>query len=240
MQLQDYFASYKGELFRLVEGQHFIPTRKLVDSDDEHAILENILDRSKPMAPMQNSKGALHYLLFTPFRYPPLKGGGRFHTQIEQSIFYASEKLETAMAEVAYRRFEFTQHSKAKLSPITIAYTHFVVSVASHKTIYLTKEPFDEERAKISDPLSYSYAQKLGTHMREMGAELFTYFSARTQEGINVGIFSPESFVENRPARGKEKQWVVYADQSAVEFYREDIDEDKTERCVFKIADFIF
>ena len=127
------FASYSGEIYRIVEGQHFIATRKLVDSNEEQHILEEILDASKPPAPTSNKRGGLHYLLYTPFRYPPLKSGGRFHTLLEQSIFYGSEELKTSMAEVAYGRFLFMNHSEAQFAPMQVPDTHFRVQIKSEK-----------------------------------------------------------------------------------------------------------
>ena len=59
-----------AEPWRVVEAQHQISTRKLVDTDEEQAILEDVLERHKPPAP---EAGRLHYLLFTSFRYPPLR-----------------------------------------------------------------------------------------------------------------------------------------------------------------------
>jgi len=44
----------------------------------------------------------LDYLLFPPFRYPPLKWGSRFGTEYQRGLFYGSQLLATALAEVAY------------------------------------------------------------------------------------------------------------------------------------------
>src|SRR5439155_845331 len=63
-----------AEPWRVVEAQHQISTRKLVDTDEEQAILEDVLERHKPPAP---EAGRLHYLLFTSFRYPPLRATRR-------------------------------------------------------------------------------------------------------------------------------------------------------------------
>src|SRR5436190_6610717 len=49
--------------WRAVESQHQVATRKLVDSDAEQAILEDVLERYKPPLP---DGSRLHYLLFTP------------------------------------------------------------------------------------------------------------------------------------------------------------------------------
>ena len=66
--LTRHFHGYEKDIYRLVEGQYYIATRKLVDSLTEQDVLERILNTSKPAAPMHNVHGSLHYLLFTPFR----------------------------------------------------------------------------------------------------------------------------------------------------------------------------
>ena len=58
--------------WRVVEAQHQVSTRKLVDSIDEQAILEQLIETSKPV---DATAGRRHVLLATPFRYPPLRHG---------------------------------------------------------------------------------------------------------------------------------------------------------------------
>lgn len=238
IKLKQHRISYTREIYRLVEGQHYISTRPLVDSDEEHDVLEAILDASKPTAPTHNAQGPLHYLLYTPFRYPPLKTGGRFHTRIEQSIFYGSEELQTSMAEVAYGRFLFMQHSAAELAPMQVPYTHFVASVKSEKTLQLTKAPFDTHRAVLSHPTSYGASQAFGARMRQKDVELFTYYSARNPDGVNVGLFSVEAFQQNQPVKGKDGHWSVYISDDTVEFKRPHLSDNAKESHVFRHADF--
>jgi hypothetical protein len=237
LKLEEYFESYTNEIYRIVEGQLFIATRKLVDNDEEHRILEEIIDQSKPPCLTCNSRGELHYLLYTPFRYPPLKSGCRFHTCLEKGIFYGSEELTTAMSEISYHRFlEMKHHPDIALKPMQVAYTHFVAKVQSTKMIALTNKPFCAQRDKISDPASYAYSQQLGDAMRRAGTEMFRYFSARTTEGINVGLFSTEAFRNNKP--DKEKHWDVYISCGTIEFRRADLTSNQ-ELYVFKREDFL-
>jgi hypothetical protein len=230
--------AYEHEIYRIVEGQHYVSTRKLVDSDAEHDILEAILDASKPAAPTQNIRGPLHYLLYTPFRYPPLKSGGRFHTRLEQSIFYGSEDLQTSMAEVAYGRFLFMHHSAAELVPMQVPYTHFVAKVKSTKALLLTNAPFNTYRDLLSHPTSYAASQAFGTRMRHAGIELFTYHSARNETGVNVGLFSVEAFEQNQPLKGKDGHWSVYVSPDSVEFKRPQLSDNSKEAHVFRYEDF--
>jgi hypothetical protein len=221
--LKPHFQHYKKEIYRLVEAQHIIATRKFVDSDEEQEMIENLLEASKPPVETKNSRGVLHQLLYTPFRYPPLREGARFHTFTERSIFYASEDVQTAMAEIAHRRFKFMRDTKAKLVPYSIPYMHFVAEVNSKRAVLLTHPPFKSLRAKISHPTSYAYAQSLGKALRAAGAVLFDYYSARRTQGINVGLFSTEAFAKNKPVQGKTKNWNVFEDNNKIEFKGSDV-----------------
>jgi len=53
----------------VVEAQHTASTMRLVDSLEEQASLELVLEESKPPLPPEARR--LHYLLATPFRYRP-------------------------------------------------------------------------------------------------------------------------------------------------------------------------
>ncbi len=238
LELEKYFCSYSNDIYRIVEGQHFIATRKLVDNDDEQQILEDILDASKPPAPTHNARGALHYLLYTPFRYPPLKSGGRFHLRTEQSIFYGAEDLNTAMAEAAYGRFLFLHHTQAQFEPMQVPYTHFVVRVQSDAALKLHETPFHAYTPEISSPVSYRHSQALGARMRSLGTTLFVYPSARKPSGLNVGLFTPEVFLHNKPLRGRDGHWSVFISAETVEFNRAQPSHVHRETHTFAFADF--
>ena len=102
--------------WRAVEGQHEVSTRKLVANAQEQALLEELIDRAKPP---DLTRGRLHYLLATPFRYPPLRWGSRFGTRQEQGIWYGSETRDAMFAEVAYYRFVFLEGTRADLGMIS-------------------------------------------------------------------------------------------------------------------------
>lgn len=89
-----------GEVWRVVESQEQIATLGLVANLSEQYLLEHMLDESKNK--LAEDTNTLDYLLFTPFRYPPLKWGSRFGTEYERGLFYGSQLLATALAEVAY------------------------------------------------------------------------------------------------------------------------------------------
>ena len=66
--------------WRVVESQHHVSTRKLVDSLEEQAILEQLIETAKPPSAAIDR---YHVLIAAPFRYPPLKYGSRFGTRQE-------------------------------------------------------------------------------------------------------------------------------------------------------------
>ena len=57
----------EGKVWRLVEAQHRVSTLKLVDTLDEQALLEDLIEETKPAIPVECRR--LDYLLATPFRY---------------------------------------------------------------------------------------------------------------------------------------------------------------------------
>jgi hypothetical protein len=207
-----------GDAWRVVEAQHVIATRKLVDSDDEQRLLEEMLEGSKP--PLTEAE-SLHYLLATPFRYPPLRHGSRFGTRLERGIWYGAREPRTAFAEVAYYRLLFLEGSAAKLEPISVDLSAFRVPFATRRGVDLTRDPFVSERGRISSKSNYKASQRLGRDMREAGVEAFLSFSARdTEDGVNVGVLSPKAFGATRPRRFE--TWHCTATKEAVELIRRD------------------
>jgi hypothetical protein len=207
-----------AEPWRVVEAQHQISTRKLVDSDDEQAVLEEVLERTKP--PVSGGP-SLHYLLFTPFRYPPLSHGSRFGSRLERGIWYGSESLGGAFAEVAYYRLLFLEGTAADLGAVDADLSAFNVRVKTRRGVDLTAEPFDRWRQVLASKTSYAATQALGGAMREAGVEAFRYASARDAAGaVNVGVFAPAAFAARRPRRLD--AWHSVATRAVVEFSKRD------------------
>jgi hypothetical protein len=204
----------------VVEAQHQVSTRKLVDSADEQMMLEELIERVKPP---DATGGRLHYLLFTPFRYPPLRHGSRFGARHERGVWYGSEDRQTAFAEVAYYRLLFLEGTRAVLGAVTTQLTAFTVRVRSAKGIDLVLPPFDAHRKAIASPSRYASTQALGAAMRDAGVELFRYPSARDagkDGGVNVGAFSPAVFGTAKP-HGFET-WHCTAEREKVELTKGD------------------
>ena len=204
--------------WRAVEAQHQVSTRKLVDSLDEQELLEELIDRAKPPDVTQ---GGLHYLLFTPFRYPTLPHGSRFGTRRERGIWYGSESRRTVFSEVAYYRLVFLEGTSADLGAVTTQLTAFTVRMRTERGIDLTAPPFDAHRRAIASRSSYTATQSLGAAMRGAGVELFRYPSARDVDGgINVGAFAPTVFGSSQPRDFE--TWHCRATRASVEFAKHD------------------
>ena len=204
--------------WRVVEAQHQVSTRKLVDTSDEQALLEELIDRVKPP---DTTRGRLHYLLFTPFRYPPLRNGSRFGARHERGLWYGSVTRRTAFAEVAYYRLLFLAGTSASLDVVTTQLTAFSVRMRSARAVDLAGPPFDAHRRPIASPTRYAATQALGAAMREAGVTLFRYPSARDASGgVNVGAFSPSVFGTARPQRFE--TWHCTATTDRVELAKAD------------------
>jgi hypothetical protein len=208
-----------GSPWRVVESQHQISTRKLVDTLEEQAVLEALLETSKPPLGAAD-RGRLHYLLATPFRYPPLRRGSRYGRRHERGIWYGSETLVAALAEVAYYRFVFLDGTAAELGTVATALTAFRVRVNTSRGIDLEAPPFAAHRAALASPTSYGATQPLGTAMRGAGVTLFRYPSARSA-GTHVGVFDPAAFGTSRPRRLE--TWHCTATKARVELLRRDL-----------------
>jgi hypothetical protein len=206
----------RATALRAVEDQHVNSTRQLVDSDEEQAVLEELIDRAKPPWPDLGRARGLHYLLATPFRYPPLRYGSRFGTHFEPGIFYCAEAHATLFAEKAYYALLFLAGTSAEIPLLTRPLTVFAVSLATKRGADLTRPPFAAFEAAISSPVSYQHSQPLGSALREAAVEVCRYRSARDPEGgKNFALFTP-AFVSKRPLRTE--RWICSATRALVEF----------------------
>jgi hypothetical protein len=203
-----------GSFRRVVESQAVNSTRKLVDSDKEQAVLEDLLDtRAKLPVPMGFED--LHYLLYTPFRHPPLRNGSRFGTRLERGILYGSRELPVAFAEVAYYRLLFLEGTAADLGVLQVQLTAFRFAIAARRGVDLTAPPFAPFALRISSKVSYRDSQQLGREMREDGIECCLFVSARAASGVNLAVFD-NVFAPKKPSG--EERWSCAATRAQVEF----------------------
>jgi hypothetical protein len=212
----------------VVEGQHVVSTRKITDSLEEQAMLEDMLEQAKPPLPDEPGFGGLHYLLSTPFRYPPLPHGSRFGARNEPSLWYGSTRVRTALAETAYYRLLFLEGTTADLPTLHVPCTAFRVPLATRHGVDLCREPFDRFHDAVASPLRFDAAQRLGAEMRAAGVQAFRYPSAREAGGVNVGVFTPAAFASPSPESAR--TWHAVVDRSGVEFLERDVFERSRHR----------
>lgn len=209
--------------WRVVEDQSRSSTRKMVDTAVEHEVLERLIENNKPKLTYQKDSAAfegLHYLLSTPFRYPPLKRGSRFGQRHERNLFYASLELETALCEKAFHRLNFLLASSGNIGGKAVNCTAFNVQVSTQHGIDLCKKPFSDFRERISSPVSYSDSQALGSAMRSDGIETCISYSARDKKnGKNLNTFTPKAFGQNKFLEKTFQPFSCYFTKNSVEFY---------------------
>lgn len=219
-------------IFRFVESQEQAATLSLVNNVYDQGVLEELLESTK--SPLPEKTDSLHYLLKTPFRYPPLQYGSRFGTTFEGGLFYGSLNLSTALAETAYYRFVYMLGPEIPFHQIISSeYSAFSVSVKSNLGIYLDQPPFTRYEAILMSPTSYADTQLLGTTMRQHGIEIFRYISARDKDnGKNVALFSPNAFCSLKPS--KLISWLCQTSLDEVGF----LSKENNERVLFMQKDF--
>lgn len=155
---------------------------KLVDSLEEQTVLEQIIEDTKPRVPPECKN--LHYLLFTPFRYPPQPNGSRFrHAATPEGVFYAASCPDTAVAEAAFYRLLFFAESPGLPFPKNPnEYTLFSVAISSPAVIDLTLPPYAANAAIWMHPNRYQPCQDFADAAREVGTEVICYASVRDPE----------------------------------------------------------
>lgn len=185
------------ELWRAVEAQHRVSTMVLVDTLDEQALLERLLEESKPS--ISNEQRSLHWLLFTPFRYPPLPSGSRFRGPADPGIFYGAELQRTSCAELGYWRWRLLMDSPELDSIGPMQQTLFLTPVRA-LSIDLRHPPLSQQRKLWTAPSNYLPCQDLARKARKAGIQMIRYESVRDPEpGSCAAVLSHTAFAANAP-----------------------------------------
>ena len=190
-------STASARLWRAVEAQHIAATLRLVDNLEEQRLLEDILEATKPPIPAAAKK--LHYLLFTPFRYPP-RHGSRFRSVDDPGVFYGADSVRTACAELGYWRWRFLTESQGLTVLGPAQQTLFQVAVKTH-AVDLQKPPFARDAQQWHDPNDYRVTQAFAKTAREAGIGLIRYRSVRDPAPGSCGaVLKPEAFSSTKPA----------------------------------------
>jgi hypothetical protein len=193
-------TALSGTVWRLVEAQHHVSTLKLVDTLEEQALLERLIEDTKPPVPPECRH--LHYLLATPFRYgTPYPHGSRFRRPgLTEGVFYSAETVATAIAEMAFHRLLFFAESPGTPWPANPAeYTAFSASFATGRAIDLTGPPLDRDTAAWTDPVDYAACQGLAEAARAAMIDVIRYRSVRDKEGIGLALLACRVFTAPEP-----------------------------------------
>ena len=206
--------------WRLVEAQHRVSTLKLVDSLAEQALLEEILEETKP--PLPEPCRGLDYLLATPFRYRPYPQGSRFRRAgLTPGVWYGAERVATAVAEMVFYRYLFQAESPATPFPDDAAeYTAFSARIATPAALDLTAGVLARDAALWTHLTEYDPCQALAEAAREAGAEVIRYASVRDpRRGANLAVLGCAAFGARAPAT--RQTWRIRIGASGAQALRE-------------------
>ena len=207
------------DLWRAVEAQHAVSTTVLVDTLDEQALLEELIETSKP--PLARGVEGMHWLQFTPFRYPPLPMGSRFRGPFDPGTFYGADDIRTACAELGYWRWHFLLESPALVALDPRQQTVFRVAVAAI-TVDLREPPFDSKRKMWTDPVRYEATQAFARVAREAGIGAIRYQSVRDPERGGCGaVLKPDAFARKTPV--ETQSWWLSVTKERVIWQRDDV-----------------
>lgn len=190
-----------GNGFRLVESQEEVATTEIVSDLKKQSVLEEMIEEfSKPDCFPGTEH--LHYLLFTSFRYPPLKHGSRFGSRLEPSLLYGGTTEYVTLCESAYYRFFF--YNDMEIPPpsqvLKTQHTIFSFDYQTDLGLQLQNSPFDRYENELRNPKDYSATQELGSAMRSDGIKGFEYSSTRDPDGgISVALFDGTPLVNKEP-----------------------------------------
>ncbi len=198
-----------GKCWRVVEAQHRISTMKITDTLAEQAVLEDLLEETKP--PIPRACAHLDFLLLTPFRYSARNPyGSRFRRpNAESGVFYAAEQPSTAIAETAFHRTLFYAESPATPWPTNAGeYTAFSCAFKSSRVTDIAKKPWLDE-AGLYHLCDYSASQTFADTARASGFEIIRYKSMRDPKGLaNLALLRCTVFTKPEPL--ERRSWKLH------------------------------
>ena len=193
---------FAGEGWRLVEAQHASSTMKLTDTLEEQAVLERLIDETKPAMPAV-CRG-LHFLLAAPFRYRPYPQGSPFRRAgMTPAVFYCAAHVDTAVAEMAFYRVLFFAESPKTPWPANASeYTAFAVALRTDAALDLQAPPLNTDSAAWDTLNDYAACQALEEAARQAGVSIIRYRSVRDPGGgENRAALTCAAFAKPAPVR---------------------------------------
>lgn len=181
---------------------------RLVDTLDEQALLEALLEGSKPAVP--RGCAHLHSLLATPFRYPPSRHGSRFRRPFApHGCFYAAEQVETAAIETGFWQFLFLADAPGLAWPDrALKRRAFAAAIATGRALDLTAPPLDASRATWTHPTDYAPCQDFAGEAHAAGITTLRYESVRDPaRRANIALLDCAAFAAPEP-QAQQSWWI--------------------------------
>ena len=207
----------RASAWRGVEAQHVVATMRLVDTLAEQAVLEQILERSKPRLP-PGTEGQ-HYLLAAPFRYRP-RHGSRFRRPGALGVWYGAETLRTACAEVAYWRWRFITDSVGLAGTELLTEHSFFCARVDGQGIDLCAAPWSAAQALWTHDSDCAPTQRLAAQAAARGLQCIRYPSVRDAGGVCLAVLQPQALRQLEP--GSPQTWHCRTTARGVRLLRDD------------------
>ena len=195
----DALSPWRGRLWRLIEGQYRPATVRIVDTDSEQKVLEDILEASKP--PVPEDCAHLDYQFWSPFRYGRYPRASRFRRAGRTpGVWYGSEHVMTALAEClwgAVRFFAASPETPLPRNPVT--HTAVAARIATPLAADLTRKPL-AGAGRWDNPDDYTECLDLADRIRAAGGEAVRYASVRDPaRRANVAVLRCAAFADPNP-----------------------------------------
>jgi hypothetical protein len=210
----------QGLCWRVVEAQSQVSTMKLSDTLEEQAMLERLIEQTKPPVPEECRH--LGYLLATPFRYAPYPQHSRFRRAGSlEGVLYGAQAADTAIAEKAFYRLLFYAESPDTPWPANPGEcTAFAAEFATAKAADLTRAPLAAQRERWTQRIDYTACHELAHAARAAGLEAIRYASVRDPAARpNLALLTCRVFTQ--PDAVARETWRLHFSSSGVRAMRE-------------------
>ena len=201
--------------WRGVETQYIAASMKLVDTLQEQAVLEQLLEGSKPAAPPHEA--GMHYLLLSPFRYFP-QHSSRFRPAGRSGLWYGSSTLAGACSEIAYWRMRFIQDSAGlvNLGELLTELTFYQASVRG-RAINLMAAPWADLSPLWKHSADYSATHQLAEAAMAASIDWIQYESVRAPScALAVALTAQALFADHAALEQSRQEWICKATRDQV------------------------
>ncbi len=198
-QFEPSFHPYRGNIWRVIEGQYRSSTVRIVDTDDEHRVLEQLLEESKP--PVPETCRHLDYQFWSPFRYGKYPKSSRFRRAgPTPGVWYGAEDPLTAVCETIWGTVRFYSASPETPMPRwPVEHTAVQADIQAARATDLTRDDM-KDQGRWTDPDDYSDCLAIADQVRDESCEAIRYASVRHPENApNVAVLQCNAFAQPAP-----------------------------------------